>query len=271
MMRIVNGPAAFTVGRRHAGRGDQMAKSTRDAEPNGARRGSSAGRIYNELRDKILSVEFAPGTELDETALERLFSVSRTPVREALIRLASEGLVRSEPNRGAIVAPIGIDSLKQFFEAFELLQRAATRWCALRRTEPQLAAIDAERLRFEQAVSRGDPSQMNAANRAFHSAIAAGSQNDYITTAYDRMLAEGYRLSHISYAYSSMVEQSGSAHLARLIDEHRAMADAIRQRDAARAEKLGQEHAWLFRSHIQDYLVRSESLDLPLHPPWEEG
>jgi DNA-binding GntR family transcriptional regulator len=66
-----------------------------------------------------------------------------------------------------------------------------------------------------------------------------------------------------------MVEQSGNAHLARLIEEHRAMADAIRQRDANLAERLGQEHARLFRSHIQDYLTKGDSLDLPLHAPWE--
>lgn len=232
-----------------------------------APKGSGAGRIYDEVRERILNLELAPGTDLDEGALERLLGVSRTPIREALIRLVAEGLVLHEPNRGASVAPIGLESVRQFFEALDLTQRAVTRWAALRRSEAQVAEIQLLRDRFERAVRTGDPAGMNDANSHFHIAIAAACGNLYLRNSYERLFAEGLRLARLTLVYSSLDAGSPKAHLDRIVAEHRGMADAIASGDADEAERLALAHANLFRSRIEDYLSQNLSRDLTILPP----
>ena len=80
--------------------------------------GTGANTVYEGLRDDILNLRLSPGENIQETPLEARFKVSRTPVREALIRLASEGLITLNPNRGARVSSIDISEMPQFFEAF---------------------------------------------------------------------------------------------------------------------------------------------------------
>lgn len=244
-----------------------MTQPHRQSAGRRAPKGSGAGRIYDEIRERILNLELAPGTDLDEGALERLLGVSRTPIREALIRLVAEGLILHEPNRGASVAPIGLGSVRQFFEALDLTQRAVTRWAALRRSEAQIAAIVALRDRFEAAVRTGEPAFMNDANSHFHIAIAAACGNLYLRNSYERLFAEGLRLARLTLVYSSLDAGSPKAHLDRIVAEHRGMAEAIGSGDADEAERLAHAHANLFRSRIDAYLNQNLSRDLTIVPP----
>src|SRR5690625_7235330 len=103
--------------------------------------GSGRQRAYAEVRARILRLDFAPGAELEEGALSRLLALSRTPIREALIRLASEGLVVLQRGRGARVAPLDISSVRTFFEALDLLLLAVSPLAALRRREEDCAGV----------------------------------------------------------------------------------------------------------------------------------
>lgn len=242
-----------------------------DATGGRAPKGSGAGRVYDEIRERILNLELAPGADLDEGALERLLGVSRTPVREALIRLSSEGLVRHEPNRGASVASIGLDSVRQFFEALDLTQRAVTRWAALRRSEEQMAVIRSRRDGFERAVRTGDARTMNDANSQFHLAISAACGNLYLRSSYDRLFAEGLRLARLTLAYASPDGGSPKVHLDRIVADHRGMTDAIANGEADGAERLALDHADLFRSRIDDYLSHNLSRDVAILSPNGSG
>src|SRR4051794_14946040 len=90
----------------------------------GRPKGSGSQLIYDELRNQILTLEMQPGALVDEPALVRTFKLSRTPVREALIRLEADGLVEIVPNRGARVASLNFDRVNQMFEAMDLFSRA---------------------------------------------------------------------------------------------------------------------------------------------------
>jgi len=226
------------------------------------RKGSEAARIYQAIRDRILNVQFPPGSELDETSLERMFHVSRTPVREALARLASEGLVVTEPNRAAIVAPLGIDTIRQFFESFDLVQRAVTRWSAVRRTAEQLSEIERLRDEFSAAAAEGDPVRMNAENNRFHAAIGRACGNDYLSGFYQRLLGESHRLAQITFSYSRSHDGVLTEHIQAILAEHDAVAAAIRAGDADAAERLAHAHAMLFRSQIEAHIRRSLTLDI---------
>src|SRR3569623_3510616 len=107
----------------------------------GEARQSSGARIYGVLREQILSLELVPNAELDEVQLSRELGVSRPPIHEALIRLASADLVVLAPNRGQRVAPLDLDQVPQLVETLELYERAPTRWAAQRREPHHLAAM----------------------------------------------------------------------------------------------------------------------------------
>lgn len=108
-----------------------------DAEPRRTK-GTGVRFAYETLRDEILSLALEPGALLDETSLAERFGMSRSPVREALIRLAGDDLVVTLANRSTIVAPIDIRSFPRYVEALDIAQRMNTRLaaesCAPRRT-----------------------------------------------------------------------------------------------------------------------------------------
>ncbi len=220
-------------------------------------KGSGANRLYAELRDRILDLEFAPGEPLEEAVIEGRFGVSRTLVREAFIRLASEGLVEQSRNRGARVAPIGLSALPQYFEALDLVQRAVTRWAAVRRTAAQMQAIAAARDTFETLVQRGDGAALNDGNTVFHDAIGAACGNMHLERQYRLLLAEGVRMARLTLVYAVPNGTVAQDHLALIVTDHRAMADAIEQGDAARAEALAGGHVGLFRSRVDAYFAQN--------------
>src|SRR5215813_11138237 len=104
------------------------------------RRTKGAGwrSVYDTLRTEILSLTLAPGQLLDETSLAERFALSRSPVREALIRLAAEELVVTLPNRSTIVAPIELANFPKYVDALDIAQRVNTRLAAELRTDADL-------------------------------------------------------------------------------------------------------------------------------------
>lgn len=224
-------------------------------------KGTGTRRAYLEIRRQILSLEVAPGADLDEQALIRALKVSRTPIREALIQLAGEGLVELLPNRGARAAPLNLAGVREFFEALDAAQRMATRLAALRRNSADLSAIDRHRLAFERAVAAADPSGMQDANLAFHEAIGAACGNGFIAKHYAQLLAFGLRLSRLALTYEGAGTQR-QQHLGRIIDDHRAMLRALIAGDAEAAEELARGHTDKFRDRVLDYMSSSLTAEM---------
>ena len=221
-------------------------------------RGAAAARIYDDLRRRIIDLELAPGADLDETALAAAFNISRTPLREALNRLASDQLVVISPNRGASVAPLSLTDLPTFIEALALAQSAVNAFAAMRRSDIDLAAITAAAAAFE-AARQLDGLALTDANHAFHSAIAAAARNPHLATFYQRLLDQSARLATVSFSYQAAGHQ---AHLHHVVAQHRAMVTAIAAGDAPAAEKLGHDHAALFQRHLLDWLAVNDAAKL---------
>ena len=212
---------------------------------------------------------FQPGAALDEAALAAELGLSRTPVHEALVRLAAESLVVLLPNRGATVAGLDWDHIREFLEAFDLEQRVVTRWAALRRTDAQLAGIDAERACFEQHEAAGSTEAMNESNARTHALIAAACGHRLIERSYLQVLALRSRIASLAYSPEFLISRSAyRAHMDLALGEHRAIVAALRAGDADRAEALGRSDAYLARSRIVDVLTRGASgvLDVALAP-----
>lgn len=216
---------------------------------------AGSDRVYDRLRRDILRLDLAPGAALDEGVLSARYAVSRTPVREALIRLGADGLVENARGRGARVAPLDLQNLRAFFEGLDILQRAVTRLAALRRTPDDLKAIAAGLTDFEEGAARHDSDTVNEANYRFHVAIARAAASDYLESAYDRCLMEGLRIGYVCFSEHTGVDERLETHLDATMHDHRDMHDAIVAQDADAAEYAAGRHVELFRSRIVTALL----------------
>ena len=214
-------------------------------------RGLGAQRVYHELRQSILDLTLEPGSPLDEVGLSEQFDMSRTPIREALVRLSAEGLVTTLPNRNTIVSAIDFVHLPVYFEALTLMYRVTTRSAAVHRRAGDLATIRKLQLAYAEAVENRDALAMIQSNRDFHVAIAIAAGNSYFTNLFSRLLDEGRRILRLYY-------QSFDDVLPRqYVDEHEGMVAAIEAGDAELADRLSAEHAAQIVRQIQSYIVRN--------------
>ncbi len=191
-------------------------------------------RVHEHLREEILSGRLAPGTELQEVALARSLGVSRGPIREALGRLAAEGLVAIRPRRGAVVRAL---SNEEFIEAYQV--REALEMMAVRLAVPRLTAEDIvamERL-IDEMASRGDAEDVQGffeANTEFH--------QRFFEVAGNRMLSELYRQVRGQIDRHRLRSLELRGNLRRSIEEHRAIVWAARTGDIERAVRLTSDH-----------------------------
>lgn len=201
------------------------------------KRGQGAQLVYQVLRDDILNIVLPPGSPIDENQLAERLKMSRTPIREALVRLAGEGLVTTLPNRTTVVSNIDFLDLPSYFDALTLMYRVTTRLAAEFRTQADLGRIRALQADYVLAARGQDAPGMIAVNRDFHAAIAAAGRNPYYTALSCRLLDEGRRLLRIYY--SSFDDRLP----VRYVDEHEEMIAAIEARDVEAADRVATRHA----------------------------
>lgn len=201
-------------------------------------KGTRVLEAYARLRDEILDLTLAPGALLDENEHVKRLKLSRTPIHEAFVRLAAEGLLIMQPNRQAQVAPLSLADLPRFIEAIDLLHRAVVNLAAKRRTDADIASMRAAADEFAKAATPGSTIAATEANGRFHMAVAEASHNSYLSSQYDRLLVQGLRMLRSPFVYSTLDAEE----LAQQVAEHRTIIDAIVQRDAKAAEKIAQRH-----------------------------
>ncbi len=233
----------------------------------GRPKGTGTQRVYEAVRENILKLRLSPGADVNEAQLEFEFGVSRTPVREALIRLASEGLITLLPNQGARVSSIELSDIAPMFEMLELTQRAVTRWCATRRQSGDIEELRKLSTAFEAATRELDPNQMGECNRAFHSRIAACCGNPLLAGVYDTQLMTSQRLAHLAFADAPLEGEDQAEYYAELNRQHDAMVYAIATRDGAAADRLATDHVELFRSRVHRYIDRSLAGEVAINDP----
>lgn len=222
-------------------------------------KGTGVKLAYDTLRDEILSLTLEPGALLDETSLAERFGMSRSPIREALIRLAGDELVVTLANRSTVVAPIDIQSFPKYVEALDIAQRMNTRLAAELRTEADLRKIARCQKKFVAAVRGGNHLAMSEANKDFHMAIADAGRNPFLASFYDRLLNQGRRMLHLHFEF---LEKGQGVYL--LTDEHDEMLEAIRDRDVERADRLAHAHTRQFQQNFVDFMQHNYLQNAPL-------
>ncbi|WP_275785301.1 GntR family transcriptional regulator [Pararhizobium gei] len=213
-------------------------------------RGSGTQTVYGTLRQEILSMELAPGSPLDEVRLSERFGMSRTPIREAMLRLGSEGLVTTLPNRNTIVATIDFATLPPYFDSLTLMYRVTSRAAATRKDAVVMARIRKHQAEFEAAVNAQNAYAMIEANREFHVAIAELGGNPYYTGFFSRLLDEGRRI--LRLYYSTFDDRLPLQY----VQEHEDMIAAIEAGQVDEADRLASAHAAQIVRQIQDYVAR---------------
>lgn len=215
--------------------------------------------VYEALRAEILTLKLAPGQPLDETTLAERFKLSRSPIREALIRLAGEELVVTLPNRSTIVAPIELALFPKYVEALDVTQRMHARLAAQLRNDADLQAIAERQKEFEAALKAGDHLAMSGANKNFHMEIAQAGKNPYLIAFYERLLDQGRRMLHMHFEF---LERTPGSEM--LTGEHDELLVAIAARDADRADELAHAHTRQFRDSFIRFMSENYAAKLSL-------
>jgi DNA-binding GntR family transcriptional regulator len=235
-----------------------MNEKTEPTQPE-RKRGSGVRLVYDVLRDEILGLTLRPGSPVDEVTLAERFAMSRTPIREALVKLEGEGLVTTLPNRTTVVAHIDFANLNAFFDALTLMYRVTTRLAATFHTDADLARIVAFQAAYASSVADGDELAMIAHNRDFHVAIAEAGRNPYYIQLFARLLDEGRRILRLYY-YPSFERRAPHP----FVLEHEAIIAAIAARDVALCDALAKSHADQIVTQIQAMIARDERQHIPL-------
>jgi DNA-binding GntR family transcriptional regulator len=189
--------------------------------------------IYNSIRQAILTCEFQPGQELREQELAARYRVSRSPIRDALLRLDQENLVTVLPRQGYCVNPISVADVKEIFSLRTLIEPACAA-AAARADEAALQALDRFRGFMDEEF---DETTFVEYNRSFHSAIADLSGNRRLAAAALSIVEQFERLVLLCRPASDLESTR------RMCGEHDAIIDALQARDADRASRLSYQHA----------------------------
>jgi DNA-binding GntR family transcriptional regulator len=195
---------------------------------------SVVDEVHDVLLGRIVASELAPGTRLRQEALADELGVSRTPLREALVRLASEGLVEFTPNRGATVARRDFSDMQQAWRARLVIEPGAARLAAERRDTEAI-----ERLREtvrRQRLAAGDVTTSFALNREFHVTLVQASGNAHLA-----QFAELLWLTRIGVPIFAR-QARDREHILVWADEHEAITEAVSAGQGVRAERLTRDH-----------------------------
>lgn len=190
--------------------------------------------VAERLRQRIFAHELTPGTWIDEQKLAEQYGISRTPLREALKVLASEGLVELRPRRGCYVTEISRQDLDDIFPLMAMLEgRCAAE--AVKRSKPaDIAALKIIHEQLESAASDGRINAFFEANQEFHKKIQELSGNRWLLS----VIQDLRKVLKLSRMHSLSLE----GRLQQSLDEHRLILAALQAGDAGRAEKLMHDH-----------------------------
>jgi DNA-binding GntR family transcriptional regulator len=191
-------------------------------------------RVYEHLRVAIFDGRLEPGTELTEVALAEQLGVSRGPLREAIGRLAAEGLVTVSPRRGAVVRSLSKEEFLELYQVREALERMAMQLAALRLTDEEFDGLTALNEEMAAHAAGNKVEAFFEANLAFHARLLEASGNEKLQELYRQLLGQlgRYRLRSLTLR----------GNLQRSVSEHKTILRAARRGDAERAAQLMAEH-----------------------------
>jgi DNA-binding GntR family transcriptional regulator len=207
---------------------------------------SLADRAYHAIRQMIVSLDLRPGAVIDERALMERLEIGRTPTREALRRLAQEGLVEVYPRRGMFVTSVEIRDLASLAEVRSMLEGYAARLAAERATgadREALAALVDELDGGTDLDARG----LMALDERIHRQVYRSTHNPFLESTLEQYYVLALRIWYLALDQTAELEQA--------VLGHRELLEAIREGDADRAEKTMRRHVLEFEESMRRVLT----------------
>ena len=248
-----------------SGNGDCMKSKTKEVK--GRRAPSSmAEAALNSIRDKILDLSLAPGMQLDESLITTRLGISRTPAREALNRLVTEGLVENRSSRGFFVKSLELGDVGHFFDAYVVMERAAAYFCRFSDVKLVPDLLDIQEM-HEVATGQNDFLAISYQNSRFHLRIVASTQNPYLLDASGRLHNMARRLGSFVYQNEIADPTIYSQQQAQILEEHRAIVEALRTENRPALLDLITSHAERFRTRIARFITLNSSVRFEMPGP----
>ena len=202
------------------------------AAPKDDRYASRSELVYHKLRDAIATGKLAPGQRVMEVEVAEWLNVSRTPVREALRRLESDGMLAVEPRTGLVVSSITRGAMLELYVMREVLESTAARLCAKHASEVELMELEDITKREERA--QDDYESLARLNRLFHDTIHRAAHNRYLEKSLSAVNDSMCLLGRSQMLIPTRAREARA--------EHAELFNAIRKRDADAAERIARKH-----------------------------
>jgi DNA-binding GntR family transcriptional regulator len=213
--------------------------------PRGGDVASFADRAYYAIRDLIVTLELAPGAVVKEPDLTARLGIGRTPVREALRRLAQERLIEVYPRRGMFVTTVDVRDLARLCEVRLALEPEAARLAAERATQADLDEMNALLAELD-GPRRRDHRALIDLDERIHRAIYHASHNPFLVETLEEYYAHALRIWMVALARTDLRTAVGG---------HHGVLDAVVSGNGARAARLMREHVESFEEAVRDVLA----------------
>jgi DNA-binding GntR family transcriptional regulator len=207
---------------------------------------SLADRAYHAIRDMIVSLDLRPGGVIDERRLIEQLGIGRTPIREALRRLAQERLVEVYPRRGMFVTSVEIQDLASLAEVRSVLESSAARLAAERSTESDRAAVTSL-LEELDGHTELDQRGLMALDERIHRQVYRCAHNPFLEASLEDYYVLALRIWYLALDQARGLEQA--------VLGHREILEAIRDGDADRAEEAMRRHVLEFEEAMRRVLI----------------
>ncbi|MFE9043439.1 GntR family transcriptional regulator [Streptomyces sp. NPDC007818] len=195
---------------------------------------SKADLVYDNLREAIVGGGLRPGERINMDELARTFGVSKIPIREAVKRLESEGLVVSRVHSGVTVAEIDRHEMRGVFLAREAIEGLVGRLAAENADDALVAELDRVQARMDAALEAGEIDALMGLNSEFHGALAAASGYRILSELTEQLLVAVRRY--------RIVAPVDDMNWRSVLTEHEAIIEAVRRRDPAAAAEAARDH-----------------------------
>ncbi len=220
------------------------------------------------LRQRILTLDLAPGSALDETLLCEQYGLSRTPLREILQRLAAHGYLEITANRGATVSSMNLSVMRNFFQTAPMIYASISRLAAENATNAQVTTLKNTQRKFRTAVKGGRTVDMAMSNHRFHEIIGEMAASPYLSPSLQRLQIDHTRMSQTFYKTRSNRDRE---RIDSACDQHEQLIEAIATHQPALAVDITRQHWELSRHQFERY-VQPDPLPIdPLDPTTQDN
>ncbi|MCT4654440.1 MAG: GntR family transcriptional regulator [Cohaesibacter sp.] len=208
--------------------------------------------LYEHIKRSVLTLDLKPGSDLDEVVLSQQYGISRTPLRDVFRQLAGEGYLEIRNNKGACVAPMSHQTLRDFFLVAPMIYAAIGRLAANNATAAQIESLKEAQQGFRKAKDEKHPDDLVYCNDRFHAIMGEMANNVYLMPSLRRLLIDHARIGQTFYRPKDkgMFERLETA-----ADQHDEFIALIEKGDEDGVAALVEKHWALSRNHIEMFIT----------------